>query len=106
VIFGETRNGAYKFKQFVRIGLKDNKRCVCVTQLSIASYHKNMSNHLGLDVVEFKFLKYHTNHVPGDSIYLLKRYTSVPLNIEVGISNELELEQYTPRVAEEENDGY
>jgi len=36
---------------------------------------------------------------------LLKRYTSMPLKIEVDISNGLQLEQYTSRVSEDENDG-
>lgn len=80
VIFGETkqchRNGAYKSKRSIRIGQKDTKRCGCAAQLSIASYHKNVSGHLGLDVVKFKLLKDHTNHVPGD----LKELGMLPIN--------------------------
>ncbi|KAI8647806.1 hypothetical protein BD408DRAFT_333355, partial [Parasitella parasitica] len=70
VVFGETRqchrSGAYESKRSVRIGQKDSKRCGCAAQLSIASYHANVPSHLGSDVVEFKLLKDHTNHTPGD----------------------------------------
>ncbi|KAG2215505.1 hypothetical protein INT46_006765 [Mucor plumbeus] len=80
VIFGETRqchrSGAYESKRSVRIGQKDSKRCGCVAQLSIARYHENVAGHLGSDVVEFKLLKDHTNHVPGDS----KELGMLPIN--------------------------
>jgi hypothetical protein len=44
--------------------------------LSIARYHENVAGHLGSDVVEFKLLKDHTNHVPGDS----KELGMLPIN--------------------------
>ena len=34
--------------------------------MSIASYHENVSDHLGSDVVECKLLKDHPNHVSDD----------------------------------------
>jgi hypothetical protein len=44
-------------------------------QLSIASYHENVSGHLGSDVVECKLLEDHPNHVPDD----LKKSGMLPI---------------------------